>query len=150
MTELLVGTRKGLFVLEGDPGAAFAVTGRAFAGEPVEYAVRDPRSGRVLASVTSPFYGPKLWYTDDPSGEWEQAEGVVLPSGGDVALERIWVIVPGADDETVYVGADPGALFESRVGGRTFSLNRALWEHPSRPRWQPGAGGMCLHSVATW
>ena len=74
MTELLVGTRKGLFVLEGEPGAPFEVTARAFAGEPVEYALRDPRSGRVLASVTSPFYGPKILYTDDPAGEWEQAE----------------------------------------------------------------------------
>jgi hypothetical protein len=150
MTELLVGTKKGLFVLRGEPGSEFDVAARAFAGEPVEYAVRDPRSGRVLASVTSPFYGPKLWYTDDPSGEWEQAEGVALPKGGDVALERLWVIAPGADDETVYAGGDPGALFESRDGGRTFSLNRALWEHPSRQRWQPGAGGMCLHSIATW
>ena len=65
MTELLVGTRKGLFVLNGEPGSPFDVTARAFAGEPVEHAVRDPRSGRVLASVTSPFYGPKIWYADD-------------------------------------------------------------------------------------
>ena len=49
MTELLVGTRKGLFVLEGEPGGPFEVTARAFAGEPVEYAMRDPRTGRVLA-----------------------------------------------------------------------------------------------------
>ena len=50
MTELLVGTKKGLFVLEGEPGSGFQVTARAFAGEPVEYALRDPRSGRVLAA----------------------------------------------------------------------------------------------------
>src|SRR5258708_14695805 len=93
MTELLVGTKKGLFVLEGAPGAPFEVTARAFAGEPVEYALRDPRTGRVLASVTSPFYGPKLWYAEDPAGEWEQADGIALPDGGEAALERIWVIV---------------------------------------------------------
>src|ERR1700712_834796 len=97
MTELLVGTKKGLFVLEGEPGSPFAVKARAFAGEPVEYALRDPGSGRVLASVTSPFYGPKIWFADDPAGEWTQAQGVALPEGGDQALERIWVIVPGAD-----------------------------------------------------
>ena len=108
MTELLVGTKKGLFVLEGEPGAPFEVTARAFAGEPVEYALRDPRSGRLLASVTSPFYGPKLWYTDDPAGEWEQAQGVALPEGGDAALERIWVIVAGEADGTIYAGGDPG------------------------------------------
>jgi photosystem II stability/assembly factor-like uncharacterized protein len=150
MTELLVGTKKGLFVLEGEPGAPFEVRSRAFAGEPVEYALRDPRSGRVLASVTSPFYGPKLWYTDDPGGEWEQAGGLALPDGGDVALLRIWVIVPGEAEGIVYAGGDPGALFESRDGGATFELNRALWEHPTRSTWQPGAGGLCLHSISTW
>ncbi len=150
MTEVLVGTKKGLFVLEGAPGAPFEVTARAFAGEPVEYALSDPRSGRVLASVTSAFYGPKLWYTDDPAGEWEQAAGVQLPEGGDKALERIWVIVPGEAEGMLYAGGDPGVLFESRDGGTSWELNRGLWEHPSRPSWQPGGGGMCLHSIETW
>jgi hypothetical protein len=150
MTELLVGTKKGLIVLDGEPGSTFEVTERLFAGEPVEYALRDPRTGRVYASVTSPFYGPKLWYADDPAGEWEQARGVALPEGGDAALERIWVIVPGEREGTVYAGGDPGALFESRDGGATFELNEALWKHPSRSRWQPGAGGLCLHSIETW
>jgi hypothetical protein len=150
MTELLIATKKGLFVLEGEPGEPFDVTARAFAGDPVEYAVRDPRTGRVLVSATSPFYGPKIWYADDPAGEWEQAEGVALPSSGETALERIWVIVPGAADGVVYAGGDPGTLFESRDGGASFELNRALWEQPSRPQWQPGAGGLCLHSIVPW
>ena len=150
MTELLVGTRKGLFVLEGEPGSEFDVTGRAFAGDPVEYALRDPRSGRVLASVTSPFYGPKIWYTDDLAGDWAQADGIAVPERGDAALERIWVIVTGEADDRIYAGGDPGVLFESRDGGATFQLNRGLWEHPTRVHWQPGAGGLCLHSIATW
>ncbi len=149
MTELLVGTRKGLFVLAGEPGGSFEVTGRAFAGEPVEFAVRDPRTGRVFAAVTSPFYGPKLFFFDD-GGEWEQAEGLELPRGGDDALERIWVIQPGEADGVVYAGGDPGVLFESRDDGATFTLNRALYEHPSRVWWQPGAGGLCLHSIVPW
>ena len=150
MTELLVGTRKGLFVLEGEPGAPFDVKGRAFAGEPVEYAMRDPRTGRVLASVTSAFYGPKIWHTDDPLGEWEQAGGVVLPEGGDQALERVWVIVAGEGEGVLYAGGDPGVLFESRDGGATWELNRGLWEQPSRGSWTPGAGGLCLHSIVPW
>jgi photosystem II stability/assembly factor-like uncharacterized protein len=150
VTELLLGTKKGLFALDGEPGGRFEVTARAFAGEPVEYALRDPRTGRVLASVTSAFYGPKLWYADDPAGEWQQAQGVELPDGGDAALERIWTIALGEDDETVYAGGDPGVLFESRDGGSTWELNRALWEHPTRGSWQPGGGGLCLHSIATW
>jgi photosystem II stability/assembly factor-like uncharacterized protein len=70
--------------------------------------------------------------------------------GGDTALERIWVIVQGEADGTVYAGGDPGVLFESRDGGERFALNRGLWEEPSRERWQPGAGGLCLHSISTW
>jgi len=150
MTELLVGTRKGLFVLEGEPGGPFEVSARAFAGEPVEYALRDSRTGRVLASVTSAFYGPKVWYADDPTGDWEQASGVMLPEGGEAALERIWVIVAGEADGTLYAGGDPGVLFESRDTGASWELNRGLWEHPSRELWQPGGGGLCLHSIATW
>jgi photosystem II stability/assembly factor-like uncharacterized protein len=149
MTELLVGTRKGLYALEGEPGGPFAVTARAFAGEPVEYAMRDPHTGRVLASVTSPFYGPKLWHADDPDGEWAQADGVALPDDGDKALERIWVIVAGVDG-TLYAGGDPGVLFTSSDGGRSWALDRTLWEHPTRDSWQPGGGGLCLHSIVPW
>ena len=150
MTQLLVGTKKGLFALEGEPGEPFKVTARAFAGQPVEYAMRDPRTGRLLASVTSPFYGPKIWHADDPADEWQQAAGVELPQGGDAALERIWVIVAGEDETTLYAGGDPGVLFESRDGGASWELDRTLWEHPTRPTWQPGGGGLCLHSIVPW
>jgi hypothetical protein len=150
MTELLVATRKGLFVLEGPPGGPFETTARAFAGDPVEYALRDPRSGRLLAAVISPFYGPKIWHADDAEGEWRQAEGIALPEGGDQALERIWVIVPGEEDGTLYAGGDPGVLFRSDDGGLRWELVRSLWEHPTRPEWQPGGGGLCLHSIAPW
>jgi photosystem II stability/assembly factor-like uncharacterized protein len=150
MRELFVGTRKGLFVLAGEPGGSFEVKVRAFPGETVEYALRDPRSGRALASVTSAVYGPKIWYADDPDGEWQQADGVALPEGGDQALERVWTIVPGESDGVLYAGGDPGVLFESRDGGASWELNRGLWEHPTRGDWQPGGGGLCLHSIVTW
>ena len=150
MTELLVGTKKGLFALEGEPGGAFEVAARAFAGEPVEYAMRDPRTGRYFCTVTNPFHGPKIFYTDDPAGEWEQAQGVQLPEGGDKALARIWTIVRGEGDAPLYAGGDPGVLFESHDDGETWALNRSLWEHPTRDDWQPGGGGLCLHSIVTW
>lgn len=149
MTELLVGTKKGLFRLEGD-GGGLEVTARAFAGQSVEYAMRDERTGRYLASVTSWFYGPKIWVTDDPAGEWEQASGVELPEGGEESLTRIWVIVPGEEDGVLYAGGDPGPLYESRDGGLTWELNRGLWEHPTRGEWQPGNGGLCLHTIVPW
>jgi photosystem II stability/assembly factor-like uncharacterized protein len=149
MTQLLVGTKKGLFALERD-GGGFEVSARAFAGEPVEFAMRDPRSGRYFAAVTSAFYGPKIFYTDDVAGEWEQAEGVALPEGGETKLERLWSIVPGEEDDLLYAGGAPGVLFESRDGGTTWALNEAFWNQPTRPDWSPGAGGMCMHSIATW
>jgi len=149
MTELYVGTRKGLFVLEGDPAHGFEVTARAFAGEPVEYAMRDPRTGRLLASVTSGWYGPKLYHAEDPAGEWTQAQGVGLPEG-EGALERIWVIAAGEADGLLWAGGDPGVLFRSRDAGESWELVRSVWEHPTRPTWQAGGGGLCLHSIVPW
>jgi hypothetical protein len=150
MTELSVGTKKGLFVLEGEPGSGFEVSGRAFAGEPVEYVLRDRRSGRLLASVTSAFYGPKIFYADSLDDKWKQAEGITLPQGGDHALERIWIITPGEEDGLLYAGGDPGVLFTSRNGGESWELNEALWRHRVDEDWQPGGGGLCLHSIVPW
>ncbi|HEV2059984.1 MAG TPA: hypothetical protein VGR11_11555 [Solirubrobacteraceae bacterium] len=150
MTELLVGTRKGLFVLDGEPGSRFEISLRAFVGDPVDYAMRDPRSGRVFAAVTSPFWGPRIWFTDELRGDWQPARGVALPKGGSEALKRIWVIAAGEDEARLYAGGDPGVLFESRDDGETWELNRALWEHPTRPRWRRDSGGLSVHSIAPW
>src|SRR2546428_13575180 len=100
MTELLVGTKKGLFVLHGDSqaGDAFEIATRAFAGDVVEFAIRDPRSGRYFASVTSGFYGPRLFFADDPAGEWKQASGPAFPDGEDAAGARALVGRAGGGD----------------------------------------------------
>ena len=151
MTELLVGTRKGLFVLDGEPGAEFRIAARAFVGDPVDYAMRDPRTGRLFAAVTSPFWGPRIWFTGgEPGGDWQPARGVALPKGGDEALKRIWVIAAGEADGLLYAGGDPGVLFQSCDGGETWALNEALWEHPTRPRWRRDSGGLSVHSIAPW
>ena len=152
MTELLVGTKKGLFVLEGDPdtGSPFAVATRAFPGDVVEFAVRDPRTGRYLAGVTSGFYGPRIFYTDDPAGEWEQADGPAFPEGSEASVERVWVIQPGEADGLLYAGVDPAALFDSTDGGASWTLNEALWKEHQAGDWQPGFGGLALHSICPW
>ena len=152
MTELLVGTKKGLFVLRGDAGAEkpFDVAARAFPGNVVEFAIRDPRSGRYFASVTSGHFGPRVMHTMDPTGEWEPTTGLGYPEGSDWSLERIWSIKPGEADGLMYAGVAPAGLFTSTDGGMTWELNRALYDQPSRSSWQPGAGGLCLHSIATW
>jgi hypothetical protein len=151
MSELLVGTKKGLFVLEGEPGAPFDVAARAFPGEVVEFAARDPRTGRTFASVTSGFYGPRLFFTDDPTADtWTQAKGPIFPDDTETSLDRIWLVRPGEADGVLYAGVAPAALFVSTDNGETWELNRGLWNVPTRPEWNPGAGGLALHSICPW
>ena len=126
MTELLVGTKKGLFVLEGEPGSSFEVASRHFAGE------RDERTGRTFACVTSAFYGPKIFYTDDLTSEWEQAAGIELPEDAEKPLERLWTVVPAENDGHLYAGGAPGILFESHDGGASWVLNQSFWEQPTQ------------------
>lgn len=150
MTQLLVGSKKGLFVLDGEPGSAFGVAARRFEGDVVEYAIRDPRTGRYFASVTSGFYGPRVMYTDDPLGDWHASAGPAFPSDGDTAVERIWRIEPGESDGLLYAGVAPASLFSSSDDGESWVLNDALWKERSAGEWQPGAGGLALHSICTW
>ena len=149
MKELLVGTKKGLFVLRGDGPDAFEIATRAFAGNVVEYAMRDPRSGRYFASVTSGFYGPRLMWTDDPAGEWEHARDA-RDAGRHRRHARTDLGRAHRRGARTSCGpaSHPAALFESRDGGRTWELNRGLWDQPSRPDWNPGNGGLCLHSIS--
>jgi len=150
MRELLVGTRKGLFVLRGEGAGPFAIAARAFAGDTVEYAMRDARSGRYFASVTSGFYGPRLMHTIDPAGEWEPTEGIAFADGDDVSVERIWVVKSGEAEGQLWAGTDPACLWESRDGGATWSRNEALWKERIAGDWQPGLGGLALHSICPW
>ncbi len=148
--EILVGTKKGLFVLRGPRGSQMKEVARHFEGQIVEFAVRDPRTGTYLASVTHGQYGPRVFVTDDPTGEWTQTDGPAFPEQADAAVERIWSIQPGVEDGVVWAGVAPAALFKSEDGGLSWKLNEALWNEPSRPKWSPGAGGLCLHSICTW
>jgi hypothetical protein len=151
MTELLVGSKKGLFVLRGEPGDAFEIAHRAFAGDVVEFALRDPRSGRYFASVTSGFYGPRVYFADDPAGEWQQATGPAFPEDiPDSSVTRIWVVQPAEEPGVLWAGAAPASLWRSEDDGESWTLNRPLWDVPTRPEWQPGAGGLALHSICPW
>ena len=150
MTELLVGTKKGLMVLRGSAGRPLKIAGRAFAGETVEFATRDRRSGRYFAAVTHGQFGPHLFYADDPTKEWKQAEGPAFPAAADAAIERIWVVEPGVGDGVLWCGVAPAALFRSSDGGKSWALVEGLWNVPDRGKWEPGAGGLCLHSICPW
>jgi hypothetical protein len=150
MRELLVGTKKGLFVLRGEGADAFDLATRAFEGSVVEFATRDPRTGRYFASVTSGFFGPRLMWTDDVTGDWETAKGPAFPEGTDTTLDRIWVVTPGEADGVLYAGVAPAALFVSTDGGESWALNETLWQHRIEGDWQPGFGGLALHSICPW
>ena len=117
----------------------------------MDFATRDPRSGRYFAAMTSPFYGPKLFVTDDPASEWEQAEGLELPEDGETTLERIWTVVPGEEDGLLYLGAAPGVLFESRDGGIELGAERGHVGPADEARVDAREpAGCACNSIATW
>jgi len=148
--EVLVGTKKGLIVLRGPRGRAMKTVSRQFPGQVVEYAMRDPRSGLYYASVTHGQFGAHVYIAEDPTDDWQQADGPAFPEGTDASVDRVWVIQPGLDDGVLWAGVAPAALFESRDAGRTWQLNRGLWDQPTRPDWEGGLGGLCLHSICQW
>ena len=153
-TLLLVGTTKGLFSLRArDERERFELDGPSFPGEEVYATCIDTRSSpaRLFVSSVSNHWGPVLRRSDDLGGTWTEDEtaALVFPAGSDAALARIWQLAPGPADEpdVVYAGVEPAALFRSEDGGSHFSLVEGLWNHPHRPEWQPGGGGLCLHTV---
>ncbi|MBI4447119.1 MAG: exo-alpha-sialidase [Acidobacteria bacterium] len=148
--ELLVSTRKGLLVFRGKPKTPFKLITRQFPGAVVEYAIRDFRSGRYFASVTHGQFGPHLFFTDQPDAEWKEAEGPMFPEDTGATLERTWIIEPATESNVLWAGTAPAALFRTEDGGQHWELNRALWNVPSRPRWEGGFGGLCLHSICTF
>ncbi len=145
--ELLVGTKKGLIVLRGRRGGTLTIAARAFPGLVVDYAIRDPRSGRYLAACNDVHHGPRIWVADDPTGEWRPTSGPTFPENAGASVERVWVIEPGVRDGELWAGVAPAALFHSTDDGETWELVRALWNQPTRPSWNPGAGGLMVHTI---
>ncbi len=151
---LLVGTMKGAFILRGDQQRRdWDVGGPYFPGSAVYAMAYDGRDGRhrIWAGPTSMHWGGLLRSTDDFGRTWTNPEeaNVKFPEGTGAVLKQIWQIAPGRDAEpdTLYCGVEPAAVFVSRDGGATWALNEGLWNHPHRPRWEPGGGGLCLHTI---
>lgn len=150
---LLVGTTKGLFVYAADrQGTRWEHGGPYFAGQSVYAAALDTRSGRhrLWAAPTSPFFGPGLVSSDDFGRNFTTPESrpIRFPEGTDQSLKQIWQIaLPTDAPETIYAGVEPAALFVSHDAGASFALCQGLFDHPHRPKWQPGGGGLCLHTV---
>lgn len=148
--EILLGTRKGLFVLRGTRGESAHVAYRGFAGQTADYACFDSRSGTYFATVTHGQFGPHLYYTTSLEDEWQEVAGLSLPAESGEAVERIWIVEPGDAEGELWAGVAPAALFRSTDHGRTWQLNRSLWDQPTRPQWGAGLGGQALHSICPW
>ena len=153
-TILLVGTMKGAFVVRaGASRAAWEIGGPYFPGSAVYAMAYDARAGRhrIWAGPHSMHWGGLLRSSDDFGRNWTNPEeaNVKFPEASGAALQQIWQIVPGRADEpdTLYCGVEPAALFVSGDAGFTWRLVDGLWNHPQRPRWQPGGGGLCLHTI---
>jgi photosystem II stability/assembly factor-like uncharacterized protein len=150
---LLVGTMKGAFLFRGDAKRArWEEAGPYFPGRSVYALAFDGRNGRqkLWAAVNSPFWGSFLSSSNDFGKTWSQPESynIKFPEGSDVSLKQVWQIVPDPHEaDTLYCGVEPAALFKSTDGGETWALNRGLFDHPHRPQWQPGGGGLCLHTI---
>ena len=151
---VLVGTMKGAFIVRADARRrAWEVGGPYFPGSAVYALAYDARRGRsrIWAGPHSMHWGGMLRSSDDFGRTWTNPTeaNVTFPQATGAALKQIWQIVPGREGEpdTLYCGVEPAALFVSRDAGDTWSLVEGLWNHPQRPRWQPGGGGLCMHTI---
>jgi hypothetical protein len=151
---VLVGTSKGLFALTAGPGRQeWAMRGPWFLGEEIYAATLDTRGGRnrLLVGATSSHWGPSVYRSDDLGATWVEPETDTLafPASAGAAVARVWQLQPGADSQpdVVYAGVEPAALFRSDDGGQSFTLDEGLWNHEHRTQWQPGGGGLCLHTI---
>src|SRR4051794_31239327 len=151
---VLVGTAKGLFALTSDAARdRWQLTGPWFRGEEIYSASLDCRGGRtrLLVGATSSHWGPSVYRSDDLGATWLEPEPATLrfPDATGAAVAHVWQLQPAGDaqPDVVYAGVEPAALFRSDDGGETFALVQELWDHPHREQWQPGGGGLCLHTV---
>jgi photosystem II stability/assembly factor-like uncharacterized protein len=180
---VLVGTRKGAFILESDAKRKdWDVAGPYFAGWEVYHMKGSPADpNRLYASQTSSWSGQVLQRSDDGGKTWEAPGGGVTksPQGWPVGesnrfvydtspeigkpltthqfydgtqhpweFKRVWHLEPSlTDPDTVYAGVEDAAIFRSTDGARSWHELPGLRGHGTGPKWQPGAGGMCLHTI---
>lgn len=149
---LLVGTNKGVFYYTSDlERKNWQLKGPFLAGWEAYSVLGDSRHGnRIFAGVSHLAYGPTIRVSEDMGETWTQIEhGPAYSPESGFSLNRIWQLVPGAPSEpdTFYAGVEEAGIFVSHDRGETWSELDALTKHPTRPGWEPGAGGMCLHTI---
>ncbi|HZV77213.1 MAG TPA: hypothetical protein VFF63_05625 [Candidatus Babeliales bacterium] len=159
---VLVGTRKGAFVLESDGKRTdWRIDGPHFGGWEIYHVKGSPADpSRLYASQSSSWFGQIIQRSNDGGRSWEPAGNRFVYDGTPGPhlwydgtphpweFARVWHIEPAlTDPDTVYAGVEDAAIFRTTDGGQNWEELRALREHPSAGSWQPGAGGMCLHTI---
>ncbi|MDQ1627050.1 MAG: hypothetical protein QOI54_794 [Actinomycetota bacterium] len=159
---VLVGTRKGAFVLSGDGKRDdWDVSGPHFPGWEIYHVKGSPADpDRLYASQSSGWFGQLIQRSDDGGKSWTQVGGAFEYDGVPGThqwydgtprpweFKRVWHLEPSLNDpDTVYAGVEDAALFRSEDGGQQWQELSGLRRHDSGPQWQPGAGGMCLHTI---
>ena len=159
---VLVGTRKGAFVLTADGARKdWRVDGPHFAGLEVYHVAGSPAApDRVWAAPSTSWFGQQVHRSEDGGRSWTAVGSDFTYAGVPGTHQwydgtphpwefaRVWHLEPSATDpDTVLAGVEDAALFRSVDGGSTWSELPGLREHGSGPHWQPGAGGMCLHTI---
>jgi photosystem II stability/assembly factor-like uncharacterized protein len=159
---VLVGTRKGAFTLTSDGSREkWDVSGPHFAGWEIYHVAGSPADpNRLYASQSSGWFGQLIQRSDDGGQSWQpvgnrfEYDGVPgthqwydgTPHPWEFA--RVWHLEPSlSDPDTVYAGVEDAALFRSTDGGQEWHELAGLRGHGSGSSWQPGAGGMCLHTI---
>ncbi|HET7081226.1 MAG TPA: exo-alpha-sialidase [Chloroflexia bacterium] len=159
---VLVGTRKGAFILTADGKRdRWDVSGPHFAGWEMYHLKGSPADpNRLYASQTSGWFGQTMQRSDDGGKTWEPVGNEFVYDGVPGTHQwydgtqhpwefaRVWHLEPSlTDPDTVYAGVEDAALFRSTDGGKTWNELSGLRRHPSGASWQPGAGGLCLHTI---
>jgi photosystem II stability/assembly factor-like uncharacterized protein len=144
---LLLGTPQGAFILDGNAGRReWTLRGPVCGGWPVHDISVDASSGALLAGAGSPWFGPAVWRSDDLGETWtHSSEGLTYGDDGP-RVATVWNVTAGIDG-SLYAGVEPAGLFRSTDGGATWSHVEGLTNHPSRPHWVGGAGGLILHTI---
>ncbi len=147
---LAIGTKKGLFVAEGAKSRKkFALRGPFGPGVPVYSALIDTRGKpQILASSCNPFFGMKVLRSTDLGKTFKETKSApAFPADDGRALANIWSLEPGPGKKEVWAGVEPASLFRSGDGGNSWELVDSISNHEHSRKWQPGNGGLCMHTI---